>query len=83
MSDIRHKELKTALMLFGTNLTAWAAKLKKPDGSIGVSRTAVTRVAQGHDEITWIEEEVDRVIEQAHKRFPQFYAHKKSESATP
>lgn len=68
-----HSELKTALMLLGSNISAFGRSLTKPDGTQGVSHTAVILVAQGKDETQWILDEINTVIKKARRRFPEYY----------
>lgn len=68
-----HQELKTALMLRGSNLSKFAKNLKKPDGSIGVSHTAVIRVAQYREQTGWIRQEIEKAIKKSKKRFPEYW----------
>lgn len=74
--DNLHQDLKTALMLKGSNLTRFARTLEKPDGSIGVSHTAVIRVAQNHEKTDWIRQEIQKVIRTSRRRFPEFWKQK-------
>jgi hypothetical protein len=71
-----HQDLKTALMLRGSNITRFAKTLKKPDGTVGVSHTAVIRVAQNHEQTHWIRKEIEKVIQASRKRFPEYWQQK-------
>lgn len=71
-----HQDLKTALMLKGSNLSRFAKSLQKPDGSVGVSHTAVIRVAQNHEQTVWIRKEIEKVIKKSRRRFPEFWQKK-------
>jgi hypothetical protein len=68
-----HQELKTALMLRGTSLSKFAKNLKKPDGTIGVSHTAVIRVAQNREQTDWIRKEIVKAIKNSRKTFPEYW----------
>ena len=76
-----HDDFKTALRLFNTSIAEFSRNLIRPDGTKGVSRTAVTRVSQGHEEIEWIAIEIDRVINKARNAFPEYYKKKDKISA--
>lgn len=68
-----HQELKTALMLRGSSLSEFAKNLQKPDGSVGVSHTAVIRVAQNHEQTAWIRMEIETAIKKSRKQFPGYW----------
>jgi len=68
-----HDELKVALHLYKYTLKDWAATLKKPDGSVGVSSTAVILNAQGREETPWLRSEIENLISKAQTTFPDFY----------
>jgi len=68
-----HDELKVALQLYKYTLKDWAATLKKPDGSVGVSSTAVILNSQGREETPWIRSEIENLISKAQTTFPDFY----------
>lgn len=68
-----HVELKKALMLFDLSISEWARGLEKPDGSVGISHTAVIQVAQRKDTTQWILDEINDVIHKAHREFPEYY----------
>ena len=68
-----HQELKTALMLRGCTLTKFAKTLKKPDGTVGVSHTAVIRVAQFREQTDWIRKEIEKTIKESRRQYPQYW----------
>lgn len=70
-----HNELKEALRANRQTLVAFAASLQKPDGSIGVSHTAVIRVAQGREATPWIRAAIKEKIRWAKKKYPEYYRH--------
>lgn len=76
MEKIRHNQLKEASRLLNTSITKFAANLTKPDGTKGVSHTAVIRVAQGYDHTEWIQHEIDAFIARARAEFPEYYKKK-------
>lgn len=76
-----HNELKTALWLLDLTISSYARNLKKPDGTIGVSHTAVIRVAQEHDEIAWIKDDIKKIIRRAKREFPGYYENRDSIAA--
>lgn len=69
----RHHYLKTALRLKGQSIKAWAESLKKPDGGQGVSHTAVIRVSQGHESIEWIEDAIEKLIQDSKHTYPDYW----------
>lgn len=69
----KHSQLKAALMLKGSGVVKFAHNLKKPDGDVGVSHTIVIRVAQGHDEVSWIDEAIEREIAESKKNYPEYW----------
>ena len=72
--NMLYVHLKAALLLFDLTLSDWAGSLEKPDGSIGVSHTAVTQIAKGnHDSPKWIRDEILDLINRARKEHPEFY----------
>jgi len=68
-----HQELKTALMLKGSNLSRFAKELSKPNGGIGISHTALIRVAQHHEETAWIRNKIMEIIRESRSEFPEFW----------
>lgn len=68
-----HTQLKTALKLLDMELKEFAAGLAKPDGTRGISHTAVIRVAKEYDNTQWIKEEIHALINKAHRLFPDYY----------
>ena len=68
-----HQELKTALMLQGSSISEFAKKLMKPDGTVGVSHTAVIRVAQNREQTGWIRHEIDSIIRKSRQQFPEYW----------
>jgi hypothetical protein len=76
MSFNKHEELKEALRLFNETITGFANSLEKPDGSIGVSRTAVIYVAQGRHSTEWIQLAIESKIQEAKETFPGYYKNK-------
>ncbi len=77
-----HKELKHALAASYSTITEFAANLEKPDGSVGVSHTAVIRTAQGKDVTPWIVEAIENKIEQAKNEYPKYYSKKHLQTET-
>jgi len=77
MSDV-HDDLKIALKLLDLRLVDFAVSLKRPDGNIGISHTAVIRVAKGQDETMWIRQEIMALIRKAHRLFPEYYKYHSS-----
>lgn len=76
MSFNKHKELKEALRLFNETITGFANNLVKPNGSIGITRTAVILVAQGKSETEWIQQAIESKIQEAKEAFPGYYKNK-------
>ena len=68
-----HEELKIALMLKGSNISKFAKELIKPDGDIGVSHTAVIRVAQSFEKTPWIRHEIETIIRNSKTKFPEYW----------
>lgn len=68
-----HSDFKKSLMLNGKSILEFAKNLKKPDGGTGVSHTAVIRVSQGHDDISWINDAINREIRESRKNYPEFW----------
>lgn len=68
-----HQDLKTALMLRGSSITKFARNLKKPDGSVGISHTAVIRVAKNFEETDWIRNEIEVTIRNSKTTFPEYW----------
>ena len=68
-----HEDLKVALQLYKLTLKDWAATLKKPDGTVGVSSTAVILNAQGREDTPWLRGEIEHLISKAQTTFPDFY----------
>lgn len=68
------EELKVALHACRQTLTDFAHSLQKPDGSKGVSHTAVIRVAQGKEDTPWIRKAIKQKIRQAKEEYPKYYA---------
>jgi hypothetical protein len=69
----RHTNFKTALRLKGQSIKSWAESLPKPDGGEGVSHTAVIRVSQGHESIEWIEEAIEKLIQDSKRTYPEYW----------
>jgi hypothetical protein len=80
-ADLLHKELKEALKASYDTISAWAAQLQKPDGTNGVSHTAVIQATQDPQGTPWIREAARQKIRQAKRDYPKFYK-KLHESAT-
>lgn len=68
-----HAELKTALSLEGTTLSGFAKNLKKPNGQVGISHTALIRVAQHHEDTPWIRTLIKDVIKKSRLTYPEFW----------
>ena len=74
MKEMRHSQLKEASRLLNKPISKFAKELKKPGGTKqGVSHTAVIRVAQGYENTEWIREAIDRFIDEARKKYPEYY----------
>jgi hypothetical protein len=70
----RHKEFKTALSLFGLTINEFSKQLVNPhSGKKGVSHTAVIQVSKYREEIDWIDQEIDSIINKAYRLFPEYY----------
>jgi hypothetical protein len=65
-----HNDLKIALRLQGVTIRAWGKSLKKPDGSVGISHTAVIRVARGDDKTSWIRTAIESLIDRTKLEYP-------------
>jgi len=68
-----HDELKIALMLKGSNISRFAKNLVKPNGRKGVSHTAVIRVAQDFEKTPWIRHEIESIIKNSKRKFPEYW----------
>lgn len=72
-TSILHVELKKALHVLDTNISAWARQLQKPDGSVGITRSAVIQVAKGKSNTDWIQRAIKAAITRARREYPQYY----------
>ncbi|MFH5833769.1 hypothetical protein [Halalkalibaculum sp. DA384] len=63
-----HTDLKIAVEILGTSISEFGRSLTKPDGSSGLSHTAVIRVAQGKEHTPWIKHEIYKLIAKARKK---------------
>ncbi|MDZ7660453.1 hypothetical protein [Fodinibius sp.] len=81
-----HQQLKFALGINRKSLKGFANTLKKPDGSIGISHTALIRVAQDTDKTPWIREIIESTINQSKDKHPsiweEFYIENDSKKTT-
>ena len=68
-----HADLKTALLLEGKTLSGFAKSLTKPNGQIGISHTALIRVAQRHEDTPWIRTLINDVIKKSKSTHPEFW----------
>ena len=68
-----HTQLKTALRLEGISLSHFAKTLIKPDGRIGVSHTAVIRVAQNREQTPWLRHEIESTVRSSKQQFPEYW----------
>lgn len=68
-----HRELKTALMLKGLNLSRFAKGLIRPNGETGISHTALIRVAQHHENTPWILAAIKEEIRNSKSNFPEYW----------
>lgn len=68
-----HAELKTALSLEGITLSGFAKSLRKPNGQIGISHTALIRVAQHHEDTPWIRTLIKDFIKNSRVTYPEFW----------
>jgi len=68
-----HGELKLALMLKRMQLKEFANDLVRPNGTKGVSHTAVIRVAQHHESTPWLREAIQQLILDSKQEFPEFW----------
>jgi hypothetical protein len=68
-----HQNLKTALMLQGISISKFAKSLIKPDGRVGVSHTAVIRVAQNREQTPWLRHEIEATVRTSRQQFPEYW----------
>ena len=68
-----HGELKLALMLKRMQLKDFAMSLVRPNGTKGVSHTAVIRVAQNYESTPWLREAIQQLILDSKQEFPEFW----------
>lgn len=68
-----HTQLKTALRLEGISLSHFAKNLIKPNGNVGVSHTAVIRVAQNREQTPWLRHEIETTIRNSKQEFPEYW----------
>lgn len=68
-----HGELKLALMLKRMQLKEFAKTLVRPNGTKGVSHTAVIRVAQNHESTPWLRDAIQQLINDSKQEFPDFW----------
>lgn len=68
-----HVQLKTALRLKGISISQFAKSLIKPDGRIGVSHTAVIRVAQNREQTPWLRHEIESTVRSSKQQFPEYW----------
>jgi len=68
-----HGELKLALLLKRMQLKEFAKDLVRPNGTKGVSHTAVIRVAQHHESTPWLREAIQQLILDSKQEFPEFW----------
>lgn len=73
MTETRHAELKTAVKILKTSISEFARTLTKPDGTTGISHTAVIRVATGQDDTEWIGNKIDELIAKAKAENPEYF----------
>ncbi len=71
-----HAEFKTALLLEGKTLSGFAKNLRKPNGQVGISHTALIRVAQHHENTPWIRTLIKDVIKKSKLTYPEFWRKK-------
>lgn len=81
-----HTQLKFALGIRRKSLKGFANTLKKPDGSIGITHTALIRVAQDSDKTPWIREVINSTINESKRKHPdiwkEFYIENDADKAT-
>jgi len=68
-----HADLKTALSLEGTTLSGFAKNLRKPNGQVGISHTALIRVAQHHEDTPWIRTLIKDFIRKSRLTYPEYW----------
>ena len=68
-----HAELKTALSLEGISLSAFAKNIKKPNGDVGITHTALIRVAQHHEDTPWIRRLIKNLIQESRSTYPEYW----------
>lgn len=68
-----HLHLKTALMLQGVSISQFAKTLIKPNGKVGVSHTAVIRVAQNREQTPWLRHEIELTVRRSKQQFPEYW----------
>lgn len=73
----KHTEFKEALRLLGLSIREFSKTLVSPNSGQSISHTAVIRVSQGHTDTEWIQAEINRIINLAQERFPEYYKAKR------
>jgi len=68
-----HADLKTALSLDGISLSAFAKNIKKPNGEVGITHTALIRVAQHHEDTPWIRGLIKNLIKESRSTYPEYW----------
>jgi len=68
-----HLQLKTALMLQGMSISQFSKRLIKPNGKVGVSHTAVIRVAQNREQTPWLRHEIELTVRRSKQQFPEYW----------
>jgi len=54
-------------------LLHFAKTLIKPDGRVGVSHTAVIRVAQNREQTAWLRHEIESTVRNSKQQFPEYW----------
>lgn len=68
-----HADLKTALSLDGISLLAFAKQIRKPNGDVGITHTALIRVAQHHEDTPWIRTLIKNLIKESRSTYPEYW----------